>query len=118
MQALGEGDIGQTDVESTEELTQSPQTLQFGGAVDPIPALGAGRGQESDPFEVPQHPRRPTSRGRGFLDGEALHGRNLSTSVSRFQEYDCRVGALRHFISLGVLSLDKEPRSGGEAALP
>src|SRR4051794_753947 len=71
-QALGERNVRRPKAVPVEQLPQRPQTLELGGAVDPVARPGAGRLDQAHGLQIPQHSRRPTGRLSGFIDRQAV----------------------------------------------
>src|SRR3954452_22491345 len=70
--ALRERDVRRAEPVPVEQLAQRPKALELGRSVDPVARPVAGRLDEADALEVPQHPRRPTGRLSGLVNREPL----------------------------------------------
>ena len=51
-----ERNIGKSDLEARKQFFQSAQTLQLARAVEPIACRGPVGGDQTSPFDVPEHP--------------------------------------------------------------
>src|SRR4051812_36914344 len=80
-----EGDVRQIQAEGASQLAQRAQAVELGEPVEPVAARGARGHDQAVFFEVAEHPRRPSGRGRGSTDRQQLpHTDNLTRSLRRF----------------------------------
>src|SRR5438876_8054946 len=81
-----EGHVRELELESLPQVAQRAELVQLPKAVEPVAGSGALRHDERRGFEIPQHARRPAGLPRRLSDHERLHGDDLISYVSMFDE--------------------------------
>ena len=73
LEAGGESDVTELELEVGKQLAQGSQPLQLLRTVQPVPTARPIRRHQPDVLDVAEHARRPASRGRRLVNRQAVH---------------------------------------------